>query len=522
MVAGASSIERIRIMLSLANERFNKSMDTTRRKMKQTGKSMNQFGSVMTMGLDNWRAANRAVRMTVPEFQKFTKSMPTSQLRDFNLRLSDTGNFTNTMTKQSISAAQAQQMMGKRIKTAGGKVGNATRDMTHGMRGFKMEMLGVMFFGMMLQQTFLGFLHPVMEAFGVFDLFRTMLLVVFLPIMEIIFPILLRLMQWFMDLPSKVKLLLGALVILGVIIGTLLFLIGSFALGIGSLILALPVIATLIPYIAAAIGAVMALGISFNILRDIPKAIKTITNWFKNLKPNIEKAGGAFNYFGDIVDKVMARIPIIGPIYKLLSKMWTVVRDFLTSDDKYAFLKNIFIGWFTKLKEDEGIIGSITRFVAKIWNTISTFIRKITTFGDDVMQMIKNTPDATWKDIGVYMAKKIFKGLQDYMKEAVLGIKTEQKMSVVESLNLLALKYGMKRFGFMGKEDDFVWRSGQGAVSINPNDTLVGFKGAAPNMGGGETTINNYYTGFTRDDLLRELEERDRKIVEDIQRMVKS
>ena len=40
------------------------------------------------------------------------------------------------------------------------------------------------------------------------------------------------------------------------------------------------------------------------------------------------------------------------------------------------------------------------------------------------------------------------------------------------------------------KEDDFIWRKGQGAVSINPNDTIVGFKGKAPNLGGGSTVIN--------------------------------
>jgi len=36
--------------------------------------------------------------------------------------------------------------------TAGGRIANQTRLLTHGMRGFRMELLGVMFFGMGIQR----------------------------------------------------------------------------------------------------------------------------------------------------------------------------------------------------------------------------------------------------------------------------------------------------------------------------------------------------------------------------------
>ena len=80
-----------------------------------------------------------------------------------------------------------------------------------------------------------------------------------------------------------------------------------------------------------------------------------------------------------------------------------------------------------------------------------------------------------------------------------------------------------KFFGYGGEKDDFIWRPGQSPVSINPNDTVVGYKGAAPGLGGGEGDIiqeNNFY-GFTMDDLKRELDDRDRRLVDDVRRIVK-
>src|SRR3990167_4780151 len=59
--------------------------------------------------------------------------------------------------------------------TVMGRVANRVRLMTHGLKGFRMEALGVMFFGMMLANTFTGLLRPALDASGAFDLVRSTL-----------------------------------------------------------------------------------------------------------------------------------------------------------------------------------------------------------------------------------------------------------------------------------------------------------------------------------------------------------
>ena len=67
---------------------------------------------------------------------------------------------------------------------------------------FRMEFLGLMFYGQMMQRVGMQMLSPAMEAFGIFDIFGSVLLVVFLPIIEYIFPLLMWFAEWLMSLPG--------------------------------------------------------------------------------------------------------------------------------------------------------------------------------------------------------------------------------------------------------------------------------------------------------------------------------
>ena len=138
-----------------------------------------------------------------------------------------------------LSAMRTMEQNGARLNNVWARGVHKVRMMTHGLRGFRMEMLGVMFFGMMMQKFFAGLLRPVMEVFGVFDLWRVMLQVLFLPIMIELMPYFLDFIQWVMDLPEPVKKAIGVIALLGVLLGGFLYLLGSIALGIGSVILAL-------------------------------------------------------------------------------------------------------------------------------------------------------------------------------------------------------------------------------------------------------------------------------------------
>lgn len=74
-----------------------------------------------------------------------------------------------------------------------------------------------------------------------------------------------------------------------------------------------------------------------------------------------------------------------------------------------------------------------------------------------------------------------------------------------------------------GKRDDFIWRPGQGAISINPKDTLVGFKGAPPNFGGKkDITINqtNYINISDKEEIEKLIRDNNLNLIEEIKRQI--
>jgi len=107
---------------------------------------------------------------------------------------------------------------------------------THGLRGFRMELLSVMFFGKMVSSTLFGLLQPAAEAIGIFDLFRILLEVLFLPIMVAILPYLLDILDFFLKLDPNVQLAIGAVVLFGAAVFGILGFLAALRLGLGGLI----------------------------------------------------------------------------------------------------------------------------------------------------------------------------------------------------------------------------------------------------------------------------------------------
>ena len=126
---------------------------------------------------DQYDSLGGSLKMTFPEFQKFEKG-------------------------------------GGQMNSSMGRLGMGMRMATHGMKGFKMELLSVMFFGQMMSQTMKNLLRPAMETAGVFELLRITLLVLFIPIILLLLPLFLKISAWFMSLPIEIKIMLGVFVIL--------------------------------------------------------------------------------------------------------------------------------------------------------------------------------------------------------------------------------------------------------------------------------------------------------------------
>ena len=97
--------------------------------------------------------------------------MPPPIIQDILVRLkANTKAFANQMRMPPVAMRKmynAAGVMNKNFKkniTTGQRWALGIRKMTHGLRGFRMEMLGVMFFGMGLQKFFTGLLRPALEA----------------------------------------------------------------------------------------------------------------------------------------------------------------------------------------------------------------------------------------------------------------------------------------------------------------------------------------------------------------------
>lgn len=100
---------------------------------------------------------------------------------------------------------------------------------------FQMQWLSIMFFGMALNRVFNGLIKTSMEWVGITELMSLTMGVFFLPIALALLDILLPILQWFMDAPEPIKLVVGGFVLLGGAVSGVLMVVGQLALGLAGL-----------------------------------------------------------------------------------------------------------------------------------------------------------------------------------------------------------------------------------------------------------------------------------------------
>jgi hypothetical protein len=119
--------------------------------------------------------------------------------------------------------------------------------------------LSMLFVGMGVEKLFGGLVRSGAGLVGILDIISTMVEVLMLPIMLALLPVFLDLLKWVLGLSENSKLLIGAFVLLGFIVGTVLMLLGQFVLAlIGIVVFVAGAIATVIGGIVALIGGALA------------------------------------------------------------------------------------------------------------------------------------------------------------------------------------------------------------------------------------------------------------------------
>jgi len=231
------------------------------------------------------------------------------------------------------------------------RLGERILNLIHRTLRFRFELLSVMFFGMLLQRTFMGLLRPALELAGVFKLITTILKILFLPIALAILPIVLDIMKFIMSLPPEVKKAIGILVLLGAALGGLIFIFGSVALGVLGLITSFMNFATslgsIIPIFGPFIGGLFGL----------------IAALF-----GVSVAGNALGYLGSVLSEILGKFNLLDGARVILERLGV---DIQGHKSIWEALKQTIINAVTSLLEK---IGLSEDSIKKIVKTINGFI----------------------------------------------------------------------------------------------------------------------------------------------------
>lgn len=458
--------------------------------------------------------------------------------------------------KQMTTTAGKMRKNYAGANTVLGRFWHRLRYLTHGMRGFRMEMLGVMFFGLMLKNFFTSLLKPVMDAYGVFDLLNATLLLMFLPIMELLFPVIEKFLSAMMGLPEPLKLAIGILVILGVVLGGLLFLIGSFALGIGSLTMAIPTLTSggfggLAKVLGVLMSPLKSIGALFSWLGAAGLALAAViiavaigmwVAWQENFGQMRTWTATVWesikSIFGGAIEIIKA---IFGAFFALITGNWTGFWNNIVNIFKgiWDIIKGIF--WLIV----SGIIAvglGVFRVALGIYTVIYQTFQKVFSF-------LESWFGDVWKNIKDWAVKMIenmaagISSMAQKIKDAILGLFPSWARDAIWKIGKFTISIFTRHVGddssdsgsnssgsSGGKKNDFIWRPGEGATSFSSQDTIIGVKGDAEKalIGGGgkgvSVVISPTYNINVSDrrELEKLLNDNNRRLAEEIKRTVKA
>ena len=305
--------------------------------------------------------------------------------------------------KMNIDDWIAFNKQGFKFTTLSGRLANGIRVMTHGMRRFRMEALGVMFFGMSMVGMFKKLFAPISEAFGITELFSLLLTVLLLPIMIAIFPWILKFIMFFMKLPEGVKMAIGIFIILVGIFGAIMMVIGMVTLGLGSMILLWPIIA------GAATGAIAAISAIFwPLIAVIAIVIAIIIGM---------KLAWDENFLGmrQIIDWFISGFKdLFSGLIMFFKGLWMIIKGLFTGDWELIWegVQKVFKG---AIKAIWGLIKMLVTGIAAIMVGIIKIVVNIITA---IVGLWMNLPGKIWdaiKGVGALIVKAFTDNVPDWI-----------------------------------------------------------------------------------------------------------
>ena len=361
---------------------------------------------------------------------------------------------------------------------------------------FNAALLSTMFFGMGIQRVFGGLLGPASQLFGIMDIWGTTLQVVFLPVMEQLFNVLLPIMTAFMDMPEPLKIVIGVITLVAAVFGTVLGVISAIGLGVASFSAGMAVIVTgisgVVAFLGTLIGIIIAIftaPITLFIIIGIALGV-LIALIIMNFDKILSFLGTIVTWIGNTFKKAW------DGLITFFSGLWDGIKS------------GIKIAWDWILE----VLKSPIELIKTAWNGITTFF-------SGLWDGVKNVTSTAWNGIW-----GVIKGVVNLIIDGfniIIGGWNKLSFKAPDWVPLI----GGKNFSL---NIPTIPKLAEGGIVNRPTLAMIGEAGPEAvvplgkrGMGAGGLTINqtNYITGSMKDEVDRMIKENNRNLVDEIRRL---
>lgn len=356
MVAG--NVENIKVRLNAEIGFFKRSMDVANASLRKFKTNMVAFNQVMSKPQKEFNAMNAGIAGMANNSKKASKGMVNLK-QDVTGFGASAGNMWAVLNGKMSNSQKGVGNMNDEMNvmnTTGGKVARGIRNLTQGVKGFRMELLGTMFFGMALTRIYKGLTRTSMEWMGVTDVMSAALGLLFLPVAEKVLDWALLFLDWVGNLSEKQKKWIGILVVAVGGLGLFLTVLGALGLAIGSLISVFGSFFGILGLIIAAFLGFVGIKVAADYLKD-----------FSDKTGKAEEALSAFGFSGESIEKIKTKVE---ELYKSFKE---------TFDEKFPEIRKKFIDNLKELAND-----------------------------------ISNE-EQTWNDAGKKIGENVFAGIKDFI-----------------------------------------------------------------------------------------------------------
>lgn len=395
----------------------------------------------------------------------------------------DMNNGVRTVTQQVSEFSNGVQTTNRTLRST-----------TRGLQKFHFEWLSVMFVGMAINRVFGKYVKGALEWLGATELMTEGLKLAVFTALEPFHDLLINISTALFDASPAMQAFVGWVVLAGAAVGGILSFLGQFFLGMQGLKLIVPKIGPMFKGMFAkiligfkAIAAFIA-GLSAVVLAVIAIIIIAIIGMYLAFKTNFMNIRLAFKWMIDGFKKMFRGfINIFRGLIKIVVGIFT-------------------LNWRMALDGVKMMFKGLWDFIV---GALQAILNAVVIVSLGIVKAFKVAFDAVYKMFS-WLWDKLSAGFNKFKEWLGFGDGGGSNNSS---------STGNK------SKNDFIWRPGQGATAINPNDTIVGFKGAPPNLGGGKgITFAPVYHINVSDKREMEMLIKDNNVrqVEDLRRLIQT